>query len=272
MTASMATSTGRLAGRSITGRLSGVRPLLGKDLGEWRHAHRGWVILAVAAVFMSLAAANGAIATWVVAHDPEITAGAAKATMDPVANFMAALASQIYVVAAVFGSMGLLVTEREHGTLAWVASKPVARGSIWVAKWVAGAVAIAIVAGLLPLLATVALIAVVYGALPVGLVAMSAVGIVAVIVFFVAVVLAASTVVPNQAAVAGIGLAVFALPTIILGLLPFDVSAWLPTSIVTWAIGLGAGADTGLITPIAWAVATVAVTVFAIWRMEAAEL
>ena len=61
MTASIATVPGRSAGQSIVGRLAGARPLLRKDSGEWRHARRGWVILAVSAAFMVLAAANGAI-------------------------------------------------------------------------------------------------------------------------------------------------------------------------------------------------------------------
>jgi ABC-2 type transport system permease protein len=192
--------------------------------------------------------------------------------MDPMTNFLAAVTSQIFIVAAIFGSMGLLVSERDHGTLAWVASKPVARGSIWMSKWIAGSAAIAIVGGVVPLLATVGLVVVVYGAIPAGVVVMSAVGIVAAIAFFVAVVLAASTVVSNQAAVAAIGFAVFALPTIIVGLLPVDISPWLPTSITAWAIGLGAGMDVGMITPVAWAVATIGIVALAIWRMEATEL
>jgi ABC-2 type transport system permease protein len=272
MTASIATVPGRSAGQSIVGRLAGARPLLRKDTGEWLHARRGWVILAVSAVFMVLAAANGAIATWVLANVPDGSAGSAKATMDPMTNFLAAVTSQIFIVAAIFGSMGLLVSERDHGTLAWVASKPVARGSIWMSKWIAGSAAIAIVGGVVPLLATVGLVVVVYGAIPAGVVVMSAVGIVAAIAFFVAVVLAASTVVSNQAAVAAIGFAVFALPTIIVGLLPVDISPWLPTSITAWAIGLGAGMDVGMITPIAWAIATIGIVALAIWRMEATEL
>lgn len=271
MTASIVTVPGRIAGRSLSGRLLGTRPLLVKDLGEWRHARRGWVILAVTASFMVLAAANGALTTWILANVPDAV-GSAKATMDPVANFLAAISSQIFIVAAIFGSMGLLVTEREHGTLAWVASKPVARGSIWVSKWTAAAVAISIAAALLPLVVTLGLVVVLYGAVPAGLVVMAALGMVASVVFFAAVVLAASAVISNQAAVAAIGFAVFALPTIIVGILPIDISAWLPTSITAWAVGLGAGADVGSITPIAWAVATVTIVAFATWRMEAAEL
>ena len=271
MTASIVPVPGRIAGTTISGRLLGIRPLLGKDLGEWRHAKRGWVILAVTAGFMVLAAANGALTTWILANVPDAV-GSSKATMDPIANFVAAVSSQIFIVAAIFGSMGLLVTEREHGTLAWVASKPVARGSIWVSKWTAAAVAISVAGALLPLVATVGLVIVLYGMVPVGLVVMSAVGMVASVVFFAAVVLAASTVVSNQAAVAAIGFAVFALPTIIVGILPIDISAWLPTSIAAWAVGLGAGADVGFVTPIAWAVATAVIAAFAAWRMEAAEL
>ena len=44
--------------------------------------------------------------------------------------------SQIFVVAAIFAVASLIVHERDTGTLAWVASKPVSRGSIWLSKWI----------------------------------------------------------------------------------------------------------------------------------------
>ena len=87
----------------------------------------------------------------------------------------------------------------------------------------------------------------------------------------VAVVLAASTVISNQAAVAAIGFAVFFLPQILVSLLPVDISPFLPTSIMAWAIGLVVGADVGFVTPIAWAVSVVALAGFASWRMERME-
>ena len=86
--------------------------------------------------------------------------------------------------------------ERESGTLAWVASKPVTRASIWLSKWVTTTVMTVLVAGILPLVATVILVTVLYGALPVGLVFEVAVGLVATVAFFAAVGLALGTVIP----------------------------------------------------------------------------
>ncbi len=84
-------------------------------------------------------------------------------------------------------------------------------------------------------------------------------------------VLAASTVLSNQAAVAAIGFAVLFLPQIVVGVLPVDIGPFLPTSIMGWAVGLALGADTGFITPIAWAVSVVALAAFAWWRMDRLE-
>ncbi len=167
--------------------------------------------------------------------------------------------------------MGLLVAERDRGTLSWVASKPVSRGAIWLSKWAAAAIVVSLVAGIIPMAATFGLVAVLYGSAGVAAFAVAAVGVIASITFMIAVVLAVSTVVSNQSAVAAIGFAVFFLPQILASLLPVDISPFLPTSIMAWAIGLVAGADVGFITPIAWTVSVIALAGFASWRMERIE-
>ncbi len=87
----------------------------------------------------------------------------------------------------------------------------------------------------------------------------------------IAVVLAVSTIVPNQAAVAAIGFGMFFLPQILVSLVPVDISAFLPTSIAGWAMGIASGADAGFVTPVVWAVSVVALAWFATWRMERLE-
>ncbi len=104
-----------------------------------------------------------------------------------------------------------------------------------------------------------------------GTFALAALGVVASIAFMVAVVLAVSTVIPNQAAVAAIGFAVFLLPQILVSLVPVDISPFLPTSIMAWTMALIGGADAGIVTPIVWAVSVVALAGFASWRMERIE-
>ena len=92
------------------------------------------------------------------------------------------------------------------------------------------------------------------------------------VAFIVAVVLAASTAISNQPAVAAIGFGVFFLPQLIAGLFPVDIGPFLPTSILPWAMGLATGADVGFVTPIAWAASTLALVAFATWRMDKLEL
>ncbi len=252
-------------------RLAGFGPLFRKELLEWAHSKRPWVIVAVTTAFMTLTAANAAINTWIIANIPDATTSAGAISLDPMTNFLGAVSSQIFVMVAIFAAMSLLVAERERGTLSWVASKPVSRGAIWLSKWAAAAIVVSIFAGIIPMAATFGLVAVLYGSAGVATFAFAAVGVVAAIAFMIAVVLAVSTVIPNQAAVAAIGFAVFFLPQILVSLVPVDISPFLPTSIMGWAMGLAIGADAGVITPIVWAASIIGLAGFASWRMERIE-
>ena len=270
MTASISLPA-RVSGGISADRVAGFGPLFRKELSEWAHSKRPWVIVAVTTAFMTLTAANAAINSWIIANVPDATTSAGAISLDPMTNVLAAVSSQIFVAVAIFVAMSLLVAERERGTLSWVASKPVSRGAIWLSKWAAAAIVVSIVAGIIPMAATFGLVAVLYGSAGVGAFAFAAVGVVASIAFMIAVVLAVSTVIPNQAAVAAIGFAVFFLPQILVSLVPVDISPFLPTSIMGWAMGLVVGADPGFVTPIVWAVSVVALAGFASWRMERIE-
>ncbi len=273
MTASISTpslSTARMAG--VGARFAGVRPLVAKDIADWRHGRRLWIIVAVVTAFMALAAANNWIISQVIAASPEIEAPATPMSMVPIDNVLAAVASQIFIFAAIFGSMSLIVAERERGTLSWVASKPVGRGGILLAKWASATLAIGLAAAVVPLAITLGVVSVLYGVPAVGAVVLMAVSMVATIAFFVAVAVAVSTFVANQAAVAAIGFAVLLLPSIVGAVLPFDIGPFLPTSIVAWSIGLGLGAPVGVVTPIAWGVAMIALGAIAAWRIDRIEL
>ena len=100
-----------------------------------------------------------------------------------------------------------------------------------------------------------------------------AAGVVAAVMFIIAVVLAGSTVISNQAAVAAIGFAVLFIPQILVGLAAGrSRSRSCRPSILPWAIGLATGADVGFVTPIAWAVSVGLLAAFATWRMGRLEL
>ena len=127
-----------------------------------------------------------------------------------------------------------------------------------------------VLAGLVPLAATVVLVVVLYGGLPIMPVLIMAVGIVMAIALFVAIGLAASTVVTSQAAVAAIGLGVLFLPQLIGGLLP--IAEYLPTSIVEWALVAASGQAAGFATPLSWALSVAALVAFSLQRMDRMEL
>ena len=163
MTASISIPA-RAAGRISAERFAGFGPLFRKDLREWAHSTRVWVH------------PRGHDPV----HDPDRgqrrdqhlghrqhpgrdgvgwrdLARSRRTTSSP------AITTQFFVLAAIFASMGLLVAERDRGTLAWVASKPVSRGAIWLSKWVAAGVVVSIAAGIVPMAATFGLVVVLYG-------------------------------------------------------------------------------------------------------------
>ncbi len=272
MTASIVPSPARSSERATHRPLPGLGPLFRKELGEWAHGKRAWVILAVTTLFMTLTAANGAITSWIVANAPAGSEPSAAGSLAPLDNLGAAVSSEIFVVVAIFAVMSLLVAERERGTLSWVASKPVSRGSIWVAKWLAASIVVSVVAGLLPMLATFGLVVVLYGPLPASVLLLASAGTIASIALMVAVVLTTSTVVSNQPAVAAIGFTVFFLPQLVLGLFPAEIAAVLPTSILPWAMGLALGAPVGFVTPLAFGITAIGLVAVATWRMGEMEL
>ena len=274
MTASTVTASRVAVRRGSSRTLPGLKALIRKDIGEWTHGTRAVTVLAIVSLFMTLAAANGFINSWVVTNVPEAAeAGADKViSLVPLDNLFTAIGSQIFLFAAIFAAMSLIVRERETGTLAWVASKPVSRTSIWLSKLVSASVVLWIAAGLIPLALTAVVVTLLYGLPSLAAVALAAVGIGAVIALFVAVALAASTLVASQPAVAGITFGAFVLPTILTAIVPLNIAPFLPTSILSWAMGLGAGADVGFVTPIAWVVGMVALGVFSARQMGKLEL
>ena len=259
---------------------SGSRPfagfgaLLRKDIGEWTHGVRPVVVAALSSVFLGLAAANSWLNAWVIANvdDAKQYQGMKEISLDPLGNLGSAVATQFFVFVAIFVAMSLLVRERESGTLAWVASKPVSRSSILLAKWASATAVLWVVAGIIPLGVSAIVVAVLYGAPPIGATIAFGLGIGAAVALFVAIALVASTFVTSQPAVAGIAFAAFAVPPMVNGLIPFDVAPFEPTSILAWTMGVIGGAPVTIVTPIAWAVGLAALGIVGARRLNAAEL
>jgi ABC-type transport system involved in multi-copper enzyme maturation permease subunit len=269
MTASITTPAAVGAANTTgIGRLPGFGGLLRKEIAEWRHAKRGWVVLVVSGLFMTLTSLNAWLQANVLPED--VTEAVPDPIVDPLINVLISVQSQIFLVVAAFAVMSLIVAERESGTLAWTASKPVSRTAILLAKFASASGILWLLAGLVPLAATVAMVAALYGGVPILPILVVAMGMGMGITFFVALGLATATVWSTQAAVAGIGVAVMFVPELLGAVIP--VAEYLPTSIVKWSIMSAVGEPAGFVTVISWAVATVALVAFAARRMERMEL
>jgi ABC-2 type transport system permease protein len=238
---------------------------------EWRRGRRATVVLIVTTLLMTLTAASAWINTTLQRMFPgDGVSDQGPVSLGPLDNLAAAVGSQFFIFAAIFAVASLVIRERETGTLAWVASKPVSRGSIWTAKWLTASGMLAIVAVLIPLAATAVVVAMAYG-VPDGLAVVAlAIGMVATVVFYVTVGLTFGTILRSQVAVVAATLGVFALPVFV-GFIPM-ATPFLPQSILTWAMGMAIGAPVGFITPIAYVVITAAIAWYGIRRMDGLEL
>jgi ABC-2 type transport system permease protein len=267
----MTASTITTPAAATTPRFAGLGPLVRKERMEWSRGRRTWAVAAVTTILMVLTAANA----WINMTLREVLPSEETGDLEPLSmsamdNIGMAVSAQLFVVVAILALASLVVRERESGTLAWVASKPVSRSSIFAAKWIAAAAMLAIVAAIVPLGITAALAVPMYG-LPdgVSLAALGA-GMIALMVFYAASALTFGTLLPSTAAVAGATYAVFALPLFV-GFTPV-VTQFLPNSILGWTIGFASGADVGFVTPIAYAVATIGIAAYGFRRIGRMEL
>ena len=255
------------------GRATGLRALVRKDIAEWVRGRRALIVFIIATLWTVLAAANAWIITQAQGLLPaDVEPENGPVTLAPLENLLTGFGSQVFVLAAVFAVASLIVRERESGTLAWVASKPVSREAIWLSKWFSSSAMLAGAAVVAPLALTVVAVVAMYGMPDLGAVAIVGLGGVAAVVFYAALGLAAGTVLPGQPAIVAVGLAAFGLVPALLGLIPVPLAEYLPTSIVQWSIGAAIGADVGWITPVAWAIGTALVVAFGVRRMARIEL
>ncbi len=254
-------------------RLLGLGNLVRKDFSEWLHGKRPWIVAGVTTFVFTLAAANARITEWAVRSFPaEPGDGPAKVlSVQPLDNLMIAIGTQFIVLAVIFATMSLLLSERDSGTLAWTISKPVSRTSVLVSKWLTSTLILWVAAIVIPLALTTALVTVLYGLPDLAVVIALGVTLITVPAFFVAVALTAATFVPSQAAVGAIAVAVFVAPQIVGGVVP-AVTPFFPGSIFDWAVGILFGGPASLVTPVAWLVALAVLFVLARHRLNAMDL
>jgi ABC-2 type transport system permease protein len=254
-------------------RLLGFGNLVRKDVAEWVHGKRPWIVLAVTASVFALTAANARITEWAARSFPADPGdGPAKVlSVQPLDNILVAIGTQFIVLVAIFATMSLLLAERDSGTLAWAISKPVSRTSVLVSKWLTSTLILWVAAVVIPLTFTTALVTVLYGLPDLAVVIALGLTLITVPAFFVAVALTAATFVPSQAAVGAIGVAIFAAPQIVGGVVP-ALTPFFPGSIFDWAVGISTGGPASLVTPVAWLVGLAVLFVLAQRRLNAMDL
>ena len=254
-------------------RLLGLRNLIRKDLAEWIHGKRPWIVLGVTTTVFALAAANAWITDWAVRSFPAEPGDepAKVLSMQPLDNVLFAIGTQFIVLAvdlrddepahrrARQRDAGLddleagVADERARQQVADRHARPVGRR----------------------------------GRHPVGRddghrdralraprprdVLALGVTLITVPAFFVAVALAAATFVPSQAAVGAIGMAVLAAPLIVGGVVP-ALAPFFPGSIFDWAVAISTGGPASPVTPVAWLVGLAVLFGLARRRLNAMDL
>jgi hypothetical protein len=254
-------------------RLLGLGNLVRKDVSEWLHGKRPWVVLGVTTSVFVLAAANARITEWAVRSFPADPGdGPAKVlSVLPLDNVMVAIGTQFIVLAAIFATMSLLLAERDGGTLAWTISKPVSRTSVLVSKWLTSTLILWVAAVVIPLTLTTIVVTVLYGLPDLAIVVALCATLITVPAFFVAVALTAATYVPSQSAVGAIGVAVFVGPQIVGGVVP-ALTPFFPGSIFDWSVGISTGSPASVVTPVAWLAGLAVLFLLARRRLNAMDL
>lgn len=232
--------------------LYGFRPFFRKEVSEWLQRRAALVTFLVVA-------ALGIVGTLATRID-ELAGGVPTAAeLDPTTNVLGAQFDQWILFAGIFASIGMLITERVTGTLAWTLSKPVSRTSVLLAKWIGAVVMLAVFGVILPLAVSVAVATWSYGSLPdLATVARFGLVLLGLPAFFVALNLALATRIDSQAAVAAIAFGVVGAPYLIGAFVPGVAEVW-PTTIAAMAAPFAIGEPASLPTVASWAIALVAI-------------
>ncbi len=260
---------------SISGTRSGVASdaitgfgnFLAKEVREWLRARRFMTMTLVATAL----ALSGVLIERIrqIAGDTS-----APINLDPTYNLHMAGWDSLVPLIAAFGTFGLIVAERERGTLAWSLSMPLARPAVLFAKFLAAVVFVAVTVVIVPELVSIAAIRLAYGGFPAEPVELfwEPLGGFAIAVFVIALNLAVSMFVKAQAAVIGATLVTTLTIATIVGTISKDLARFMPTEIFAYLAAYGEGSDTHLETLVAWAVAVVALLTVALVRFRTREL
>jgi ABC-2 type transport system permease protein len=245
--------------------LQGFWPYFRKEISEW---WKGRGALATVIVLCAL----GTLGTFATRID-ELGGGTpTSAQLNSTYNVIGAQFQQWIVFASIFASMGMLVSERNSGTLAWTLSKPISRSALLLAKWSVGTLMLAVFGLAVPLAWSMGIATFAYGELPdVATVATFALWLVAAPAFIVALSLALATRLQSQAGIAAITFAVALTPYIASTFLPTLAEVW-PTSMAQMASSIAGGDAPNPPTIISWAVTLAVVGVAGLFVFSREDL
>ena len=256
MTAQSAAIVPAIKSPSRGGMFLGFGTSFRKELTEWFKGPKALIVAGVSiagAVFMTLVPFI-AEAT----HEAE---AAGLMTKDPTTNVLLGWTGMTVALIAVVATMALVSAERDRGTLAWSLTNPVSPTSIIAAKFMAAMLVFSVAAVILPLIVSVGVATVVYGALP-NLATVGTFGLLflALPAFYIALTIGLGTAIKSTAGVAGVAFAVMLVPQVLGGMLPIigDLS---PTSIGVWALATAKGDPASVLTPVGWLVSMTIIVV-----------
>ena len=258
MTAQSATIDAIVASPRRGAMFLGFRTSLRKELSQWLRGPGALIIAGISvlgAVFMTLIP--------FIAKATNEAEQAGLTSMDPTANVLMVFAGQTIAFIVIIATMTLLSSERDRGTLPWSLTNPVSPTSIIAAKTIAAMIVITLTAVVAPIVVSIVVATIAYGALP-NLSVVATYGLLYLMLpaFFVAVTIAAGTAIKSTAGVAGAAFAVAFVPQILGGLVPI-VNELSPTSIGGWALAVAKGQPASSLTLIGWLVSMVVIVIAA---------
>jgi ABC-2 type transport system permease protein len=226
--------------------LQGFWPFFWKELSEWWRSRAALATLGVLAALGVLGTMSTRIDAWAGGIPTPVE-------LDPTYNVIGAKFDQWIIFGSIFASIGMVINERERGTLAWTLSKPVSRGAVLLAKWGAGTVALALFGLAIPLVVAAGVADLAYGGLPEpGTVAVLGLWLVSLPAFVLALNLALATRIRSQAAIGAIAFAIVLAPYALNSFLPLLAELW-PTSMASVATMVAAGDAPNIPTITSWA-------------------
>jgi ABC-2 type transport system permease protein len=233
----------------------GFRTVLHKELNEWARSPKPYIVAGLSIVYAAVSTLSPLI-------EKAMGESAAVALpTDPTTSVLVGWGSQAIGLMAIVATMTLLSGERDRGTLAWSLTKPVSPTSIIAAKFVAAFAMFSAAVFIVPLILSIAIATVAYGAMPdLAIVAPFALLFLTVPAFYIALTVGLGAAIRSTAGVAGAAFAVMFAPMILGGFLPLLVELS-PTSIGSWTQAFVIGEPVPWLTPAAWAVSMVLIAV-----------